>query len=71
MGRIEFEPFGERLAQADDLSPRRRGSAWLLSAGSALFWLVVVAVVAARAVWFEPDYFAAFARVVSAVQAIF
>jgi hypothetical protein len=62
MERVEFEPFGERLAP---VVARRgeRASKWLLWVGSAVFWSLAAAIVLARAIYFDPGVFVAFGRV--------
>jgi hypothetical protein len=63
MGRLRYEPFGERLAPQDEAAPRSRGSKYLLWAGTGLFWSLVGAIVMARAVLFEPGVFDHFSRI--------
>ena len=65
MERLRYEPFGERLAPEGDAGPRSRASKYLLWAGTGL----VVAIVIARAVFFEPGAFDDFSRVAALVKA--
>ena len=71
MERFKFEPFGERLTQDDHLRQDDRASRSLLRLGSALFWSLVVAIVLARAFYFDPGVFAGFDRVASLARSIF
>jgi hypothetical protein len=48
----KFDPFGEPVAMAD--SPSSQRSSWLMRAGTGLFWSLVLAIVLARAIWFDP-----------------
>jgi hypothetical protein len=62
MERLNFEPFGERMAQEDALPQTSRASKLLLWAGSAVFWSLVTVIVLARAAFFNPDIFSSFDR---------
>ena len=68
MERLRYEPFGERLAPEGEAGPRSRASKYLLWTGTGLFWSLVVAIVAARAVYFEPGVFDEFSRVAALVK---
>ncbi|TPQ37723.1 hypothetical protein C2U70_10430 [Bradyrhizobium guangdongense] len=63
MERVNFEPFGERLAPQGDARPQSRASKYLLWTGTGLFWSLVGAIVLARAAFFEPGVFDGFSRV--------
>ena len=52
----KFDPFGEEVAMADAAAPAR-DQRWLTRTGAGLFWTLVIAIVAARAVYFEPGVF--------------
>lgn len=69
MDRLKYEPFGEQLAPQGEAGPAARGSKYLLWAGTGLFWSLVVAIVTARAAFFEPGVFDEFSRVASVVKA--
>jgi hypothetical protein len=69
MDRLRYEPFGERLAPEGDVGSRSRASRYLLWAGTGLFWSLVVGIVTARAVFFEPGVFDEFTRVAALVKA--
>jgi hypothetical protein len=64
-----FDAFGEPIA-AESADASRRGSAWLLRAGTGAFWLLVVAIVSARAIYFEPGAFS-FDHAVAWAQGLF
>ena len=68
MERLRYEPFGERLAPEGEGEPRSRASRYLLWAGTGLFWSLVVGIVTARAVFFEPGVFDEFSRVAALVR---
>ena len=69
MDRLRYEPFGERLAPEGDAERRSRASKYLFWAGTGLFWSLVVGIVIARAVFFEPGVFDEFTRVAALVKA--
>ena len=54
-----FDPFGEPVAMADSHASGR-GSRLLTRAGAGLFWALVIIIVAARAIYFEPGVFNGF-----------
>lgn len=58
MHNDEFEPFGEPVARRLSDMPAQTGRAdpgWLLRrSGVGMFWALVVSVVAARAIYFDP-----------------
>ena len=68
MDRLRYEPFGERLAPEGEAGPRSRASKYLLWSGTGVFWSLVVAIVVARAVIFEPGVFDEFTRVAALVK---
>jgi hypothetical protein len=70
MERVNFEPFGERLASETDDQPRSRASKYLLRAGTGLFWSLVAAIVIARAAFFEPGIYDSFSRVASLARSL-
>jgi hypothetical protein len=69
MERLRYEPFGERLAPEGEAALPSRASKYLLWAGTGLFWSLVVTIVIARAVFFEPGVFDEFSRVAALVKA--
>ncbi len=65
----KFDPFGEPVAMADS-TPSLRRSAWLMWAGTGLFWSLVLTIVLARAIFFEPGIFNAFEHAVAFAQGL-
>ena len=58
MSETQFDPFGEPVAKAQggaSVAPAA-GSAGLMRAGTALFWLLVVGILTARVAYFDPDF---------------
>ena len=62
----KFDPFGEPVRIADAAEPAR----WLARTGTGLFWTLVIAIVAARAVYFEPGVFNGFDRALAFAQSL-
>ena len=75
MSETQFDPFGEPVAQTqggEAVAPSA-GSAGLMRAGTALFWLLVVGILTARVVYFDPDFaerFGSFAAISNTLHAI-
>jgi hypothetical protein len=69
MEQVRFEPFGEPIAQKTESGQDRPASKWLLWAGSAIFWSMVVVIVAARAAYFDTGVFN-FDRLAAIVRAV-
>ncbi|MGE0288054.1 MAG: hypothetical protein AB7I42_17090 [Bradyrhizobium sp.] len=57
MSQPAFDPFGEPVPTAEPSAGTGRAAKWLKSGGTGLFWVLVVAIVLARAVYFEPGSF--------------
>ena len=61
MQDAQFEPFGEPVAHRPWNAPARAGRAdpsrTLRRSGVGVFWALVIGVVTARAVYFDPDLF--------------
>ncbi|WP_249144275.1 hypothetical protein [Bradyrhizobium lablabi] len=53
----EFDPYGEPVPPVDNSIAGERASKWLKSAGTSVFWVLVVGIVVARAAFFEPGQF--------------
>ena len=70
MERLRYEPFGERLAPEREAGSASRVSKYLLWAGTGLFWSLVVGIVLARAVFFEPGVFDNFSRFAAFAKAL-
>jgi hypothetical protein len=66
----KFDPFGEPVAMADTTEPAR-ASRWLTRTGAGLFWALVIAIVAARAVYFEPGVFNGLDRALAFARGLF
>ncbi len=60
MYNIQFEPFGERVAfkqELDNLETSGRPLQRIMKqAGVGMFWALVIAIVAARAIYFNPNF---------------
>ncbi|GJE31222.1 hypothetical protein [Methylobacterium oxalidis] len=79
MRQIQFDPFGEPVAQ--DLRAVGRGesrqgpvSRAVMRSGVGLFWVLVIGIVAARVAYFDPDFaekFGSVAAVTTYIQALF
>lgn len=61
--RPDFEPFGEQL-DARAAAPHK-GSRHVAHGGIAVFWSLVVVIIAARAAFFDSTVFAPLARIAS------
>jgi hypothetical protein len=57
MSQSAFDPFGEPVPAIDPSVANGRASTWLKTAGTSVFWVLVVGIVLARAVYFEPGVF--------------
>jgi type IV secretory pathway VirB2 component (pilin) len=69
MSKPLFDPFGEPVPAAERSLASDRTTKWLKSAGTGLFWVLVVAIVLARAVYFEPGNFS-FERAMAWIQGL-
>jgi hypothetical protein len=65
-----FDPFGEEVTMTERTAPVR-GSRWLMRAGAGLFWTLVIVIVAARAIYFQPGIFNGFERALAFAQNLF
>jgi hypothetical protein len=70
MSQSAFDPFGEPVPAVDNSIASTRASTWLKTAGTSVFWGLVVAIVLARAVYFDPDVFS-FEHAVAWAQGLF
>lgn len=63
MPHAQFDSFGERIpnAQPHDVD-QRRTSRRVLLAGTGIFWTLVVVILSARALYFDPDVASTFAQ---------
>lgn len=63
MPNVQFDSFGERipLAQSHDVDYRRT-SRRVAVAGQGIFWMLVIVILSARALYFDPDFASKFAQ---------
>ncbi|WP_036048821.1 hypothetical protein [Bradyrhizobium sp. Tv2a-2] len=66
----KFDPFGEPVTMADT-AESARASRWLTRTGASVFWALVIAIVAARAVYFEPGVFNGLDGALAFAQSLF
>lgn len=66
----KFDPFGEAVAMAEPVGSRERSSKWLMRTGTGVFWSLVIVIVLARAVYFEPGVFNGLDRAIAFVQGV-
>jgi len=54
----QFDSFGEPILRGHlgDVKPQGRAARWTMRAGTVLFWSLVVAILSARALYFDPDF---------------
>jgi hypothetical protein len=73
MQEVQFDAFGEPVKTDDGRAaiPQGRVSNWVLAAGTGLFWFLVVVIVLARAVYFDPDFASKFGQLEAPSRAIF
>ncbi|MFB9269330.1 hypothetical protein ACFFWD_40535 [Bradyrhizobium erythrophlei] len=69
MSQSAYDPFGEPVPAVDNSIVNGRASQWLKTAGTSVFWVLVAAIVLARAVYFEPGVFS-FERAVAWAQGL-
>ena len=67
MRPIQFDPFGEPVAQASSEDKASTSSRVPLRLGVGLFWVMVVAIVAARVVYLDPAFAEKFGAVASLI----
>ncbi|MHC2464192.1 hypothetical protein ACVIHD_003204 [Bradyrhizobium embrapense] len=70
MSQSAFEPFGEPVPAVDSSAASEGLSKWLKTAGTSVFWVLVVGIVLARAVYFEPGVFS-FEHAIAWAQGLF
>jgi hypothetical protein len=70
MSQSAFDPFGEPVPAVDNSIASARASTWLKTAGTSVFWGLVVVIVLARAVYFDPAVFS-FEHAVAWAQGLF
>jgi len=64
MPDVQFDSFGEPLRDDRGLATRPQGQAsrWMLRVGTGLFWLLVVGILSARVLYFDPDFASKFGQ---------
>ena len=60
-----FEPFGETVSWRNSEAQPSRALKWV---GCGIFWLLAGTIVVARAVYFSPDIYNGFDRVIAFAQ---
>jgi hypothetical protein len=65
MPDVQFDSFGEPLPgdRTGLAQPQGNASRWMLRVGTGLFWSLVVAILSARVLYFDPDFAAKFGQV--------
>jgi len=56
VAQSSFDPFGEAVAGSDSRPDRRISASRVAWLGCALFWILVVIVVGARAIYYVPAF---------------
>jgi hypothetical protein len=71
--QTRFDSFGERLPtyEARTRGPQEAASRWVLRGGIGLFWSLVVVVLTARVIYFDPELAAKFGQFAATLSAIF
>lgn len=70
MSPVQYDPFGEPVAQAAVDDRTGAVSRIALRAGIGMFWVMVAVIVAARAAYFDPAFAEKFAAVASLLEPI-
>lgn len=72
MQEVQFDSFGEPVKYDDRRAsiPQGRVSNWIMYAGAGLFWSLVVLIVLARAVYFDPDFASKFGQLAALSRTI-
>jgi hypothetical protein len=70
--QANFDPFGEPVKYGEPRlsAPQGAVGGWLARAGTGIFWSVVVMIVIARAVYFDPDFAGKFGQVAALSRAV-
>ena len=71
--QTKFDSFGERLPKCGlgTCGPQDAGSRWVLRGGIGLFWSLVIVVITARVIYFDPDLAAKFGQFAARFSVIF
>jgi hypothetical protein len=72
MPNVQFDSFGEPLPgdRGGLAEPQGNASRWMLRVGTGLFWSLVVAILSARVLYFDPDFAAKFGQVAALFRPI-
>jgi hypothetical protein len=72
MPDVQFDSFGEPLPDSRVFAAKPQGGAsrWMLRAGTGLFWLLVVGILSARVLYFDPDFASKFGQVAALFRPI-
>jgi hypothetical protein len=72
MPDVQFDSFGEPLRDDRGLATRPQGQAsrWMLRVGTGLFWTLVVAILSARVLYFDPDFASKFGQMAALFRPI-
>jgi hypothetical protein len=64
MPDVQFDSFGARLPDGGTgpVEPQGNASRWMLRVGTGLFWSMVVAILSARVLYFDPDFASKFGQ---------
>jgi hypothetical protein len=70
--QAKFDPFGEPVKYDEPRlsAPQGAVGGWLARAGTGIFWSLVVVILVARVVYFDPDLAEKFGQVAALSQAI-
>src|SRR5262245_4898586 len=67
----QFDPFGEPVVVGKASGQQGPVSIWVMRAGTSLFWLLVAAIVVARAAFFDPELANRFDNAVAFARALY
>jgi hypothetical protein len=70
MPDVQFDSFGEPLRDALATRPQGQASRWMLRVGTGLFWSLVVAILSARVLYFDPDFASKFGQMAALFRSI-
>jgi hypothetical protein len=70
MQRTTFDPYGEAIELADGTHAPSTDSRRLTHFGTGLFWVLVVAIVGARAIYFDPGMLQGAKQVVAFLESL-
>ena len=72
MPDVQFDSFGEPLRDDRALATKPQGQAsrWMLRVGTGMFWTLVVAILSARVLYFDPDFASKFGQMAALFRPI-